>query len=148
MRINKLLGAVTAATVALAPVAATAAPTIGSLVAVKGDAYVAREGRLLRAQPAMAVNAGDRVITRNGAVANVALGNCSVDVAGGEMKTFASDSCSSVQSASFSRAAGQSQHGSQLLGGGSGFIIAILAVGAIALGIVAATSGSSRPTSP
>lgn len=149
MRGGKIFGAITAATVAFAPIAVSAAPTVGSLVAVSGDAFVARDGRLVRAQPAMAVQAGDRVITRNGATANVALSGCSVNVAAGEMKTFSDSSCGSVQSASFTRAAGTSSNGSQLVGhGGGGFIIAILAVGAIALGVVAATRGSSHPTSP
>lgn len=148
MRVGKILGATVAASVALTPVAASAAQSVGSVVSVNGAAYVAREGRLIRAQPAMVVKAGDRVITRTGASANVAMNGCSVNVAGGEMKTLGS-SCGSVETASFSRAASQS-NGSDALGKARGgtFVIVILAVAAIIAGIIFATRGSSKPTSP
>lgn len=148
MRVGKILGAAVAASVALTPVAATAAQTVGSVVSVNGGAYVAREGRLLRAQPAMAVKAGDRVITRSGASASVAMNGCSVDVAGGEMKTLGG-SCGSVETASFNRAATKSEGSSALGGfGGGAVVIVILAVAAVVVGIVAATRNNNKPTSP
>ena len=148
MRVGKILGATVAASVALTSVVASAAQSVGSVVSVNGDAYVAREGRLIRAQPAMAVKVGDRVITRTGATANVAMSGCSVNVAGGEMKTIGS-SCGSVESASFSRAASQST-GSEAMGKfrGGTFVIIIIAIAAIIGGIIAATRGHSKPTSP
>jgi co-chaperonin GroES (HSP10) len=149
MRIGRILGSAVAASVALTPIAATASQTVGSVVSVNGDAYVAREGRLLRAQPAMAVKAGDRVITRSGASASVAMNGCSVNVAGGEMKTLGG-SCGSVETASFSRAASKSDGSSALAGGAGGgvIVIALIAIGAIVVGIVAATRNNNKPTSP
>lgn len=147
MRVGKFIGAVAAAAMTITPVVVSAQP-VGSLVSVSGDAFLSHEGRLVRAEPAMAVQAGDRLITRSGGSANVALNDCSVSVAGGEMKTFGGDACGAVQSASFTRAADGSANGQQLLGGG-GFIIAILAAAAVIAGVViVATDGSSRPTSP
>jgi hypothetical protein len=147
MRIGKFIGAVTAAAMTITPVVVSAQP-VGSLVSVSGDAFLSHDGRLVRAQPSMSVEAGDRVITRSGATANVSLDGCSVGVAGGEMKTFGGDSCGSVQSASFTRAADGSANGQQLLGG-AGIIIAILAAAAVIAGVVViATDNSSNPTSP
>lgn len=149
MRLNKVLGALLAGSVALTPVAASAAQPVGSILSVNGDAYVSREGRLLRAQPSMAINAGDRVITRTGSTAKLGLNGCSTSVSGGEMKTVSGASCGSVQTASFERAAAQTRNSSQLAGfGGTGIIVGILALAAIAAGIVAATSGHSHPSSP
>ena len=148
MRMGKFLGVALASSVALTPVAATAAQPVGSLVSVNGDAFVAREGRLIHAQPAMALRAGDRVITRTGASANVSMNGCSVNVAGGEMTTLGS-SCGSVETASFNRAASKS-NGSAALGstGGGAIFIGLGAVVLIVLAIVIATRGTSRPTSP
>ena len=150
MRLGKFLGVALASSVALTPVAATAAQPVGSLVSVNGDAFVAREGRLIHAQPAMALHAGDRVITRTGASANVAMNGCSgsVNVAGGEMTTLGS-SCGSVETASFNRAASKS-NGSAALGatGGGAIFIGLGAVALIVLAVVIATRGTSRPTSP
>ena len=151
MRNSKVIGALIATSVAITPVAASAAPTIGSLATVSGDAFVARQGRLLRAQPAMAVQVGDRVITRTGSTASVALNGCAVSVAGGEMKTFANTSCDAVQSATFKRAGDVTTDASQLHGGlgSGGIVIAFLALGIIAAGIVVvATDGNTRSTSP
>jgi hypothetical protein len=146
MRVGKFIGAVTAAAMAVTPVVASAQP-VGSLVSVSGDAFLAHNGRLVRAEPAMAVQAGDRLITRSGASANVSLNGCAVSVSGDEMKTFGGDACGAVQSASFSRAADDSVNGSHLLGGG--IIIAILAAAAVIAGVVVvATDNSSTPTSP
>lgn len=148
MRVGKFMGIAVAASVAMVPVAATAAQPVGSLVSVNGDAFIARGGRLIHAQPAMAVQAGDRVITRTGASANVAMNGCSVAVAGGEMKTLGS-SCGSVETASFNRAASQS-NGSAALGstGGGAIFIGLGAIVLIVLAIVIATRNNTRPTSP
>ena len=148
MRIGKFMGVAVAASVAMMPVAATAAQPVGSLVSVNGDAFIARDGRLIRAQPAMSVHAGDRVITRTGASADVAMNGCSVNVAGGEMKTLGS-SCGSVETASFSRAASQS-NGSAALGstGGGAIFIGLGAIALIVLAVVIGTKNNSRPTSP
>jgi hypothetical protein len=148
MRVDKFFGAVVAASVALTPVAASAAQPVGSILSVKGDAFVSHEGRLVRAQPSMKVAAGDRVITRDGATASVGLNNCSVNVAGGQMSTVSNGSCGSVQTASFDRAASTGQNGSSLVAGG-GFIIAILAAAAVIVGIVVvASNDDDTPTSP
>ncbi len=148
MRVGKFVGAAMAASVIMTPVAVSAAQPVGSLVSVQGDAFVAREGRLIHARPAMVVRAGDRVITRTGSSANVAMSGCSVNVVGGEMKTLGG-SCGSVETASFNRAASQSD-GSEALGRARGgtFVIVILAVAAVVAGIIFATRGSSKPTSP
>lgn len=151
MRVDKFFGAVVAASVALTPVAATAAQPAGSILSVNGDAYVSHEGRLLRAQPNMVVNAGDRVITRSGATANVGLNNCSVSVAGGEMATVSNGSCGSVQTASFDRSAAGAQDASDLRGRGRGgsFVVAIVAAVAVIIGIVIVVQNNDdKPTSP
>lgn len=146
MRVHKFFGALAAASVALTPIAATA-ETAGSIVSVKGDAFVSSNGRLVRAQPNMAVNSGDRVITQSGATANVALNNCSVNVAGGQMATVSGTSCGSVQTASFDRGASKTSNASALAGGG--FIVAILAAAAVIIGIIIVVKNNDdSPTSP
>jgi len=151
MRVDKFFGAVLAASVAVTPVAASAAQPVGSILSVKGDAFVSRQGRLLRAQPTMAVRAGDRVITRDGASANVGLNGCSVNVAGGQMASVSNGSCGSVQTASFDRAASSTGDASSLRGGaGAGsFVVAIVAAVAVIIGIVIVVQNDDdTPTSP
>lgn len=153
MRVDKFFGAMVAASVALTPVAVTAAQPAGSILSVSGDAFVSHEGRLVRAVPSMKVAAGDRVITRNGASANVGLNNCSVNVAGGQMATVSSGSCGSVQTASFDRAASNAGDSSDLrgrgVGSGAGFVVAIVAAVAVIIGIVIVVKNNDdNPTSP
>ena len=151
MRVDKFFGAMLAASVAITPVAASAAQPAGSILSVNGDAFVSHEGRLVRAQPSMKVAAGDRVITRDGASAKVALNNCSVNVAGGEMATVSNGSCGSVQTASFDRAASTTDDASGLRGraGAGGFVVAIVAAVAVIIGIVIVVKNDDdTPTSP
>ena len=151
MRVNKVLGGIAAVQMALLPIAATAATPVGSVVSVSGDTFVARNGRLLRATPNMAISSGDRLISRSGGNATVSLGNCSVSVGSSEMKTMSGNACSGAAE-SFDRASytGDSSALRDRDGHRSGgiIIISILALAAIIAGIIAATSGSSHPASP
>jgi len=149
MRVDKFLGAMVAASVALTPVAATAAQPAGSIVSVNGNAFVSHEGRLVRATPNMKVAAGDRVITRDGSSAKVALNDCSVNVAGGQMATVANGSCGSVQNASFDRAGSAHTGNASGLAGGGGFVVALIAAVAVIIGIVVVVKNDDdSPTSP
>lgn len=148
MRVRSLMMGMVALTVGLAPVAATASETVGVVSAVSGNSFVARNGRLLRAVPSMQLVKGDRVITQADGSAKVTVnGGCEVAVANSSSAGVAS--CTDPKSVDFQRS-GYSGQSSDLRGrsGGSVFIIAIIAVGAIALGIIAATRGNSRPNSP
>jgi hypothetical protein len=151
MRVDKIFGAVLAASVAVTPVAATAAQPVGSILSVTGDTFVSREGRLLRAAPAMAVRAGDRVITSNTGSAKVGLNDCSVNVSGGQMASVSGGSCGSVKTASFDRAASTADDSSALRGraGAGGFVVAIVAAVAVIIGIVIVVKNNDdTPTSP
>ena len=148
MRLRSLLMGMVATVVAVAPVAATASEPAGVISSVSGNSFVSRDGRLLRAVPSMRLVKGDRVITQANGAAKVAMKDgCTVAVSGSSSAGVST--CGDAKSVDFQRA-GYTGKSSALSGGAfsGGFLIAILAVGAIALGIVAATRGSSRPNSP
>lgn len=105
MRFGAFATSIAAMAVAVAPVAVQAAQVAGTVAAGNGEVFVARDGGLLRATPNMALYAGDRVVTRAGGTAKLALNSgCSQTVGASAMATVGSAGCGKVKNFDAGRA--------------------------------------------
>ena len=147
MRFGALATSIAAMGMAIAPVAAQAAQVAGTVAAGTGEVFVARDGGLLRATPNMALYSGDRVVTRAGGTAKIALNSgCSQVVGASAMTTVGTAGCGAVKSFDAGRA-GYAGRSSAATSGVSYFLIAA-AIGAGGLGIYYATKHHKHRGSP
>ena len=133
MRFGAFATSIAAMVMAVAPVAVQAAQVAGTVAAGKGEVFVSRDGGLLRATPNMALYAGDRVVTRAGSTAKIALNSgCSQTVGASAMATVGTAGCGPVQNFDAGRAgyAGRSSAAT-----GTTLVLVVAAVAAAGLGI-------------
>jgi len=129
------------------PLFAGAEQAIGKLTSADQGTFVARDGKLVPAFAGQQLYAGDRVVTRGKARANVQSQGCSYTVAPTSMLSVAGCGSSGKSFAAGGQDSGD--EGGAGGGGSSGYIVGGLALLAVAGGVIAATSNSSsKPASP
>ncbi len=132
MRFGAFATSIAAVVMVVAPVAVQAAEVAGKVAAGNGEVFVSRDGGLLRATPNMSLYAGDRVVTRAGGTAKLALNSgCSQTVGASAIATVGTG-CGEVKNFDAGRAgyAGRSSAAT-----GTTYFLVAAAVAAAGFGI-------------
>ena len=145
MRVSKIAAAIALAGLAVPTIAQASdvAQQVGHVAAASGDVLIARDGKLVPAVSGQALYQGDRVVTRAGGNAKVALNGCTQAVAPTSIMAV-SNNCSAPKSLAPSAAGFQGGNAIH----GSSWLVALLALTAIIGGVIAATSNNKNPVSP
>lgn len=148
MKFSRVTAAVLMASLS-APLFAASEQSVGTLTASSQGTVVARGGKLLPAHAGQSLFVGDRVITR-GSSAKVAMQGCNVALAPTSILSVGTSACAESKSfAATQEAAAAGGAGAGAGAGATGYVIAAVAVAAVAGGVVAATSNSdTKSVSP
>lgn len=148
MAISRYLTAAAALCMVMAPVAATAGESVGRISSATQGTLILRDGKLMRASAGQSLLAGDKVVTRDKARATVKFAGCERAV-GSTAILAVSNGCdaNAVGLDASTRTAGL---GNAAEGDGSSVVVAVLALGAVGLGVWAALDGETddAPSSP
>lgn len=151
MKFSRVTAAVMMASLST-PLFAASEQSVGKLTSASQGAIVARDGKLIAAQPGQSLFVGDRVITRGSSRASVAMSGCSVSLASTSILTVSSAPCAEPKSFAQQDGADAGAAGAAATEGGvstTAIVIGVVAAAAVAGGVVAATSNSNtRPNSP
>ncbi len=147
MRVSKIAAAIALAGMALPTIAQAAevADQIGRVASTSGDVLIARDGKLVPAVNGQALYKGDRVVTRAGAKAQVAMNGCSNYSMASTSVLSVSSACDAPKTLGASKAGfdnGDALHG-------SAWLVALLALTAAITGaIVVSDNKHHTPASP
>lgn len=125
---------------------------VGTLTAASQGTFVAREGRMIPARAGQTLFAGDRVFTRGGAKAKVAMSGCSYTLAPTSVLAVGTGACSAVprsmalQDTDNSGIEGAAAMETSTSAGT--FIVGIAALAAIGAGIYVVADEDGSPASP
>jgi hypothetical protein len=147
MRVSRIAAAIALMGIAtpIAAQAGEAVKPVGHMAAASGSVFISRDGKLVPATTGQTLYKGDRVVTRAGANAQVALSGCENLAMAPTSILSVSTGCDAAKTLTPSKAGYANGNAAVSTGG---IIVGLLALTAIITGIIVATDESSTPTSP
>ena len=134
MKFSRVTAAIVMASLST-PLFAASEQSVGKLTSASQGTVVARDGKLIAAQPGQSLFAGDRVITRGTSKASVAMSGCSVALAPTSILTVSAAPC--AQPKSFAQDGTEAGAAGAAAGTGTGVTTTAIVVGVVAAIVLA-----------